>query len=62
MKPVTAKEIAQIIAASAAASIRIALEQGCTADQVEAVAKAIGGNAGMTVYLELQDRGFVREG
>lgn len=61
MQPLTQFDIAAIITASVEASLRIALEQGVGPEQVGVVAKAIGGNAGMALYLEIQERGVERE-
>lgn len=61
MPPLTAREISKLIADSVAASLRQALELGCTAAEVPAIAKAIGGNAGMAVYLEALERGIAAE-
>ncbi len=59
--PLTQHDIAALITASVEASLRMALAQGLPADQAGAVAKAIGGNAAMVVYLEIQERGVVKE-
>lgn len=59
--PLTQYEIASLIAASVEASLRMALQHGCTPDQAGDVAKAIGGNAGAALYMEIQERGVVRE-
>lgn len=57
----TAADIAKLIADSVEASLRQAIQLGCTADQAPAIAKAIGGNAGMVVYLEALERGIEAE-
>lgn len=54
-------DIARIISDSVAASLKMALAMGCTADQVPAIAKAIGGNAGMAVWMEAVERGVADE-
>ena len=57
----TQHDIAKLISDSVAASLRQALELGCTVDQVPAIAKAIGGNAGMVVWIEALERGVADE-
>lgn len=54
-------DIAKIIAESVAASLSQAIALGCTQDQVPNIAKAIGGNAGMALYIELLERGVADE-
>ena len=58
--PLTQHDIARLISESVAASLRMALDAGRPVD-VAAVAKAIGGNAAMVVYLEIQERGVADE-
>lgn len=57
MRPLTARDLAKLIADSVQASPPQALTLGCIAADVPAIAKAIGGNAGMAVYLEILERG-----
>lgn len=59
--PLTQFEISGLIARSVEASLRMALQHGCTPDQAGDVAKAIGGNAGMALYLEICERGVAAE-
>lgn len=61
MTKLTQFDIAKIIADGVAASLRQALDLGCTADQVPSIAKAIGGNAGMVVWIEAVERGVADE-
>lgn len=54
--------IAKIIAESVERHLVIALEHGCVASEVPAIAKSIGGNAGAALYFELCDRGVDTSG
>jgi hypothetical protein len=58
MTPLTARDLARLIADSVQASLAQALTLGCTAADVPAIAKAVGGNAGMAIYLEILERGI----
>lgn len=59
--PLTQFEIAKMITESVTASLAQAIARGCGADEVASIAKAIGGNAGMVVYMEVLERGVAAE-
>lgn len=59
--PLTARDIARLITDSVQASLSQAMAHGCTATDAPGVAKAIGGNAGMAVYLQILERGISRD-
>lgn len=57
----TRNEIAKMIADSVTASLRQAIQHGCTQEQVPIIAGAIGGNAGMVIWMEVLERGVADE-
>lgn len=61
MTPLTARDIARLITDSVQASLAQAIAHGCSAADVPAIARAIGGNAGMAIYLEILERGIERD-
>lgn len=59
MQPLTAKDLARMIADAVAASLRVAHEQGVlTPDNHAAIARAAGNNAAALIQLEIAERGI----